>query len=437
MITRFQIEDLVAQDGSGVVFRALDKETGLRVAVRRFFPFGVEGGGLLADEQAAYHRALGRLTGLRHPAMRAVIGGGCDPVDGMPYIVTEWIDGVPLQECLARSPLSGSAAIGLLGQVVDVCGRLSQLLGEEAVWVDTGMQSLIVGTADSGRGITCWIAPLRWLGEEAQSSRLQPLIDLTEKLMRRAGGQAASGLGGWLNWLRQEAGTATLSEARARLEAVAGEEVLSPRKRVVIPAVRRSPLLLVAANGWWIVNLGLTCVAIVLGAWLSILVRLHDGGSSASAAESHKPAVTGRPAEAAAVVDLPVMAQPAELPQPAAVGALAPVARRNDGVIHWSHRELLAHIDDQAVVVEGVLAKIDFSGRKKTMYLLFSKEPEKNDPRGAVMRKSAGVELSESALAPLIGKKVRLHGTVKVQKGFGLERPDIFLKDRGAIEIVE
>ena len=42
---------------------------------------------------------------------------------------------------------------------------------------------------------------------------------------------------------------------------------------------------------------------------------------------------------------------------------------------------------------------------------------------------------SESALTPLIGKKIRLHGTVNVQKGFGLQRPEIQLKDRAALEL--
>ena len=91
MTRRFQIEDLTAQDETGVVFRALDTETGATVAVRRFFPFGANGGGLSADEQSAYDIAVGRLAGLNHPAMRAVICGGCDPVDGMPFIATEWV----------------------------------------------------------------------------------------------------------------------------------------------------------------------------------------------------------------------------------------------------------------------------------------------------------------------------------------------------------
>ena len=68
--------------------------------------------------------------------------------------------------------------------------------------------------------------------------------------------------------------------------------------------------------------------------------------------------------------------------------------------------------------------------------LLFSQDPDRNAARGAVALKSATADLSESALAPLVGKKVRLHGTVHVLKSFGLERPEVLLKERAAIEVV-
>ena len=54
---RFQIQDIVAQDQFGVVFHALDVATGKPVAVRRFFPFGVDGGGLFDEERKGYDLA--------------------------------------------------------------------------------------------------------------------------------------------------------------------------------------------------------------------------------------------------------------------------------------------------------------------------------------------------------------------------------------------
>ena len=64
------------------------------------------GGGLLEEEQAAYNIAVGRLAGLQHPALRAVVCGGCDPVDGIPFIATEWIEGTAAGADRPAAPLA-------------------------------------------------------------------------------------------------------------------------------------------------------------------------------------------------------------------------------------------------------------------------------------------------------------------------------------------
>ncbi len=160
---RFHIEDLIVQDASGVVFRAVDTESSSPVAVRRFFPFGPEGGGLHEEEQAAYGVAIKRLAGLSHPALRSVICGGCDPVDGMPFIVTEWVDGESLRPLVDEAPLSVENATELITQALEVCELLSLVLAEDAVWVETDLQSIVLGKDQSGRRFTFWISPLKWL----------------------------------------------------------------------------------------------------------------------------------------------------------------------------------------------------------------------------------------------------------------------------------
>ena len=441
MVQRFQIEDLISQDLSGVVFRALDTKTGQIVALRRFFPFGADGGGLLADEQPAYRRAVGRLAGLSHPALRAVICGDCDPVDGIPFIATEWIEGVSLQSLIARDPLPAHSATEVLTQALEVCEQLSQLLGEEAVWVDTDPQSIIVGSSHSGRGFTFWLSPLTWLGDGAKSRGLAPLLALTEELMgwqgRPVSNQAGGGLGSWLKWLRHAAASASLRDARQRLAAAVGAEPPYPAKHLVCHATTNPPP---SVSSLWLVNLGLAGVITGLSGWLFVLQHAPDAAPPPPVA-----AATLNPGElrdeASPAPPLSVAAQtPPSLAHPrppAGLAGPAHDARQPGGVIPWTHRELLAQCDDQAVIVEGVLAKIDCSARKKTLYLLFSQAPEDhNATRGAVTRKSAAADLSESALAPLVGKKVRLHGTVHVLKSFGLERPEVVLKDRAAIEVI-
>ena len=231
------------QDASGVVFRALDTETNQTVAVRRFFPFGANGGGLQEDEQIAYHIAVERLAAITHPALRAVIGGGCDPVDGMPYIATEWIEGPRLEAIVRRGPLDPVQAAELLSQALEVCQLLSEVLAEEAVWVETSLTSIVVGAEGTGRGITFWIAPLKWLGKNDGQRGLESIITLTEEIMGWRGKTIAEhegrGLGGWLKWLRGTARTTTLHQAREMLAASIGVEPPLPVKRPVRQATPR------------------------------------------------------------------------------------------------------------------------------------------------------------------------------------------------------
>ena len=157
VIHRFHIEDLIAQDASGVTFRAVDTETGNTVAVRRFFPFGANGGGLVADEQTAYQIAVSRLAELHHPSLRATLCGGCDPIDGMPFIATEWIEGPSIQSFIDQGPLRVEVATELISQALEVCERLSDVLGEEAVWVETQLTTILADPSQNHRSFTFWI----------------------------------------------------------------------------------------------------------------------------------------------------------------------------------------------------------------------------------------------------------------------------------------
>ena len=111
-VSRFEILDILAQDEQGVVFHALSKEDGSEVVLRRFFPFGADGGGREGEEQKVYLAAIERLKTVEHPTLRRVLDGGADPVDGMPFLVTEWIEGRPLAEHLAFPHHVPDRAIG-------------------------------------------------------------------------------------------------------------------------------------------------------------------------------------------------------------------------------------------------------------------------------------------------------------------------------------
>jgi len=444
VIRRFQIEDLISQDEFGVVFRALDLETGNHVAVRRFFPFGASGGGLEPEEQHAYIVALDRLAGLNHPALRATICGGCDPVDGMPFIATEWVDGEPLGTFLEQGPLPANVTTEMIALALEVSELLSHVLAEDAVWVETSPQSIIVGNEQSGRGLTFWMCPLKWLGDYGRSRKLDCIADLAESVMGwqnlKINDHEGQGLAGWLKWLRHAADNISLHEARETLAASVGVDPPPPTRKLVAqasltPAARSAKPS--SSKTPWIINTSLALVTIGLGAWYCVHHREVEAQRShtvTTRASSAKPlAKTAAPGAAN-----PVIARPAASPSVAAQPT--PIQNLNDmskTVVPWTSRELLIGCNGREVIVEGPLEAITFSDSGKTMYLNFSMELLETDTRGSVIVKAAPPDLAEESLNPLIGKNIRLHGTIDVRNIFGTVRPEIKIANRAAIEVIE
>ncbi|QTN30779.1 hypothetical protein HZ994_00020 [Akkermansiaceae bacterium] len=226
-MNRFQIEDIAGQDKHGIVYRAHDSESGKTVSLRRFLPFGQEGGGLEKDEAEAFGIASMRLADVSHIALRSVITGSVDPIDGIPFLVTEWVEGMPLNEILAGEKLDPALVIDVLRIALEVSIVISHVLGEEAVWVETEVDSIIIGTRESGRGFTFWISPFKWLGAEFETRKLSSIVNLGEELTgwkrKLVSDHAGHGLGGWLKWLKNNP-DARLAEALQMLAESTGNE---------------------------------------------------------------------------------------------------------------------------------------------------------------------------------------------------------------------
>lgn len=220
---RYEIQEILAQDAHGVVFHAVDRESGNNVVLRRFFPFGADRGGLEGDERTAYVAAVERLKHVIHPALRTILAGGCDPVDGMPYLVTEWVDGTRLAEHLKEAPLSPASTRTLLDQALEASQMLAATLGEEAVWVETAPEAIILSSGPGGHSLTFWISPLRWLGSAGDRHDLTPLVELGETALNWRGrvfsDQSGEGLGAWFKAIKANPLCWTLEEARATLHA--------------------------------------------------------------------------------------------------------------------------------------------------------------------------------------------------------------------------
>jgi hypothetical protein len=123
--------------------------------------------------------------------------------------------------------LEPGLVIDVLRIALEVSLVLSDILGEEAVWVETSVDSIHVGSEDSGRGFTFWISPLKWLGGEFASRKLSSIAELGENLAgwkgKTVGDHAGYGLGGWLKWLRSNPDTG-IREALEMLAASTGNE---------------------------------------------------------------------------------------------------------------------------------------------------------------------------------------------------------------------
>ncbi len=447
---RFEIQDIVAQDSSGVTFLALDVQTGLAAAVRRFFPYGADGGGLFDEERSDYNAVAARLIGLEHPGLRTVLSGGCDPVDGMPFFASEWIEGESLAEMLERGTFTAAGAIDVLARVLEISEGLSEVLGAEAVWVETDPEWIIDDAGANCRGLTFSLAPMKWLHHESAHRSLLPLALLAEDLLgwrrKRVPYQAGQGLGAWLKWLRANADSLTLRQVRERLAGVAEEVALEAQpgaaysggtaERRQTPALPIRPVRLKKSSSKepWLMIAGLAMLAVAAAWWLFQYQVTHKAAATAAAA-----------AAAAAAADPPVAAANTRVAQNVApTAAVADTGQQQppaadplpDGVFGSGESARLMQQRDHKVTVEGVLKNIRVTDSGKTLYLEFLETSSALEARGRFVTKNASADMSEEALKPLLGKRIRITGIVKIMHKLN-DWPEVLLKNRQSIEEVK
>lgn len=397
VIRRFQIEDIIFQGAEGITFRALDTENDAMVAVRRFFPFGAHGGGLHHEEITAYNIAVGRLSGLSHPALRSVVAGGCDPIDGIPYIATEWIEGKPLSTIIEQGHLSDEDATRVIICALEVCELLSHVLAEEAIWVETDPRTIIIGNEASGREITFWISPLKWLVGDEQARGFDAIIDLAEEVMdwkgRKVSDQAGRGLGGWIKWLRTATTTVTIHEAREMLAASVGMDPPPSAKRLAIKAHTRvlAPLARVkkaSSKTPWYIGIGLALViAGLAGCWW----------------------VSQRKNTASMITS----------------------------VVRWDKHDLLVAHATQQVTVEGAVTMKDLDESGKTIYLMFGQPSDKTSVRVGLEIKDDNTAAVSNAFDTFVGKTIQAKGIIRIRKNIGADHPDLMIESTSSIKIIE
>lgn len=209
-MTRFEIHEIACQNASGITFRAHDMLTDQTVALRRFFPFGQDNEGAIGlepQEGKSFAGACKRLSEVHHPTLRRTILGDIDPIDGLPYLVTEWLDGESLATMLNDNLMDPASVINLMHQALETSIILSNVFENEAVWIATGTDSIIICNPDTNPAVSFRICPFKWLGIGDHPRDLTGIVEMAEELIgwrsEHVADDAGMGLGGLLKRYRQ------------------------------------------------------------------------------------------------------------------------------------------------------------------------------------------------------------------------------------------
>ncbi|WP_437274861.1 protein kinase [Sorangium sp. So ce375] len=116
---RFEIERFAGSGGMGDVYRARDRRSGEAVALK-----------VLQSASAADLRRFAReaesLVALRLPGVVQYVAHGTTGA-GRPYLAMEWLEGVTLDQRLARGPLSIAEGVTLAARVATTLGAVHRL----------------------------------------------------------------------------------------------------------------------------------------------------------------------------------------------------------------------------------------------------------------------------------------------------------------------
>lgn len=242
--TRFQIEEMLFQDAHGAVFLAVDVESGNEVLLQRFFPFGAGEGGLEGDERGAYDQAIQNMKQLDHPHLRRVIDGGSDPVDGMPFMVTEARRGMSLREYSNRSALTVAQGRVLVESALELMIWLERRFGQSADWL--ALHPDDVEVTDDGNTYRFCVDPMKWLGLRKGPGAVKEMLQLAEAGLgwtgRVVSGSTAGMLSGWLRMAKSR--DLTVEEA---LVVLRGGQLAVPSASAVVSTAAFPPLERVVA----------------------------------------------------------------------------------------------------------------------------------------------------------------------------------------------
>jgi hypothetical protein len=119
---RFEIIENAGSGGMGVLYRAIDRDSGDTVALKLL---RTDKGQSKPDEAERFAREAELLSELRHPGIVSHITHGQTP-DGQRFFAMEWLDGHDLGQRLLRGPLPVRDCLILLERVADALSLAHQ-----------------------------------------------------------------------------------------------------------------------------------------------------------------------------------------------------------------------------------------------------------------------------------------------------------------------
>jgi hypothetical protein len=128
MQTEYHIEDLVHQTGNLVVYRVTNRDQVSLALVRLKYEDEV----LVKFQDGVFEGALEQLMQLNHNCLRSVIDGGLDPVDGFPWIVARWWDGILLPDRVRDFDLTEEECLRIQGHAESLIEALGPVAGTVA-----------------------------------------------------------------------------------------------------------------------------------------------------------------------------------------------------------------------------------------------------------------------------------------------------------------
>jgi hypothetical protein len=462
---------MVSQDANGATFLATDLESGRNVLLQRFFPFGAGSGGLEGEERNSYQQGVELIKQLEHPALRRVLDGGCDPVDGIPYLISEARVDVSLAEYFSTGQLSVNQGRYMVEQALALVLQIEAVFGVGADWLVFAADDIEVG--GEGETFRFSVDPMKWLGLKNGPGVVKELAATAENALGWAGrivaGSTMGTLQGWVRAGKAESmtvaqawdvlhGAAPPSKILSTAEVVSNPTATAHIKLGQAAPVPFQPPLASAKSS----NKGLF---LLLGTFLIVAALATAGvmlwqqkqqaevaiaksntatkssktsGTKAQAAQA-KPkaqvaqqeraetsegdrsaAIAQRALELQGEVEQAIKAAPSSTPR---------VPIREEGYQAHETTALREQIG-RTVMVMGKVQRIRTSGTGKSVYVEFEGDSDASIS-GRYLKKLGKADMEVKNLESLIGKQIHIKGMVLEE--FGSRRLLIDLEDRSQI----